>query len=106
MADPLYPGSLCTIWSANTLLFVKLGLVFSVRFSFALLFRPNIRAVASRAIFWRGLVEQDEFALDFLLQRMALGAADVCVPARQRELGALIVIKGGGGPILDRMAIR
>ena len=65
---PLYPGSLCTIWSANTLLFVKLGLIFSVRFSFALLFRPNIRAVASRAIFGCGLVKQDEFALDFPLQ--------------------------------------
>src|ERR1700704_3720539 len=37
---------------------------------------------------------------------MALGAPDVCVPPRQRELGALIVIKGGGGPILDRMAVR
>jgi len=37
---------------------------------------------------------------------VALGAADVCVPARQGELGALIVVKGGGGPVLDRVAIR
>jgi hypothetical protein len=37
---------------------------------------------------------------------VALGAADVCVPARQRELGTLIVIEGGGGPVLDRVAIR
>jgi hypothetical protein len=62
--------------------------------------------VASRAIFGCGLVKQDEFALDFTLQKVALGAADVCVRARQGELCALIVIKGGGSPVLVRVAIR
>jgi hypothetical protein len=48
--------------------FVKLGLVFSIYFSFAFLFKANIGAVAGRAIFGCGLVKQDEFALDFTLQ--------------------------------------
>ena len=62
--------------------------------------------MASRAIFGCGFVKQDGFPLDFTLERVALRAADVGVPALQREFGALIVIEGRGDPALDRVTFR
>jgi len=96
--EPSFLPPLCP--SSNSVFF------FWIRFSFAFLFGPKIGAVASRAILGCGLVKQDQFALDFPFQGVALGATNVRVRARQGELGALIMIKGGGDPVLDRVAIR
>jgi len=54
--------------------------------------------MAIRTIFWRGFVEQDQLALDLALLRVAHRAAHIGVPARQRELRALVMVKSGRGP--------
>ncbi len=56
-------------------------------------------------IFWRGFVKQNQFALNFALQGMALCAAHICVRSCQRELSALIVVERRGRPALIHMAI-
>lgn len=62
--------------------------------------------MAIRAILRCGFIEQDGLALDLALQRVAHRAADIRVAARQRELGAFIVVKCGRRPALVHVAIR
>ena len=61
--------------------------------------------MAIRAFLGRGLVKQNRFARNLLLQGVALRAAHIFVPSGQRELRALIVIKRGRRPPLVHMAI-
>jgi len=68
--------------------------------------RSHIGAVTIRTILGRGFVDQDKFPLHFSLRHVALLAGNICVPACQRELRALIVVKRGWRPALIHMAIR
>lgn len=61
--------------------------------------------MAIRAIFRRGLVNQNQLALHFARRHVALLAGHIGVAARQRKLCALVVIKCGGRPALVHMAI-
>lgn len=61
--------------------------------------------MAIGAIFGRGLIEQYEFAIDFLQQSVAHRALHTGVSTCQRKLRALVVVEGGGNPVLDRVAI-
>jgi len=62
--------------------------------------------MAVRAIFWRGLIDQDQLVQHLALRYMALFATHVSVASRQRELGSLVVIERGRRPVLVHMAIR
>lgn len=59
-----------------------------------------------RALFRRGLIKQNRFALYLALQRVAHRASDVCMSSLQRELRPLVVIECRWRPSLDHMTIR
>ena len=62
--------------------------------------------MAVRAGNRRWLVKQDELAVNFALQGVALPAGHILVPTSQREFCSLIVIKGRWLPGLRDMAVR
>lgn len=62
--------------------------------------------MAIRAVLRRGFVKQDHLTLDLALQGMTLVTTHVGVSPGQRELGALIVVKGRWSPMLVDVAIR
>jgi hypothetical protein len=59
-----------------------------------------------RTRLWRRFIKQDRLPLHLMLQRVALRATDVCVPALQGEFRPFVVIERGGLPSLDNVAIR
>src|SRR5579863_8182940 len=65
----------------------------------------RISPMAVRAGLGRGLLKENRFAIYLFFKGMAHRAAHILVGPRQRELGALVMVKGRRGPMLVHVAV-
>ena len=61
--------------------------------------------MASHAVLWRGLVEENALGSHFLEQLVTLGALNVLVGPAQRESGPLLVVEQGRLPFHAVVAV-